>query len=336
MNYRAVACLLLVVSLLPVAGCDKASPVAPTGTILTASANPSQISLTGTSTITVVGRKPDGNPLNPGTEIRLTSDIGTITSIVTTDSSGTASTVFHADGRTGTAKIMATTGGGDAKAEVDIQVGQGSGSKPLTPLVTVSPNNIPVNGSATVTVIARNADGTPAAAGQAVLLTTNLGSLRNAQPRTNANGTATTTLDAGTQAGTATVTAIFGSSDAGTSMVTIRDAATDISVQANPSSVPSSGTGTTPITLTAFVTNSQGLALQGAPVTFSADRGTLSTTGTVFTDTTGVATNMLTLTQAQLAGASMVTVTAKTPSGNGTLLSSTTMITVTGGTAARR
>jgi hypothetical protein len=333
MNYRAVAGLLLVVSLLPVAGCDKATPVAPAGTILTISANPSQIALNGTSTITVVGRKPDGNPLNPGTEIRLTSDIGTIASIVTTDSSGTASTVFHADSRTGTAKIMASTGGGDAKAEADIQVGSGSGSKPVTPLVTVSPNNIPVNGTATVTVIARNADGTPAAAGQTVLLTTTLGSLRNSRPRTDANGTATTTLDAGTQSGTATLTAIFGSSDAATATLTIRDAATDISVQANPSSITTAG-GT--ITLTAFVTNSQGLALQGAPVTFSADRGTLSTTGTVFTDTTGVATNTLTLTQAQLTGASMVTVTAKTPSGNGTLLSSTTTITVTGGAAARR
>jgi hypothetical protein len=324
------------VSLLPVAGCDKATPVAPTGTILTISANPSQIALNGTSTITVVGRKPDGNPLNPGTEIRLSSDIGTIASIVTTDSSGAATTVFHADSRTGTAKIMATTGGGDAKAEADIQVGSGSGSKPVTPLVSVSPNNVAVNGTATVTVIARNADGTPAAAGQPVILTTTLGMLRNSQPLTDANGTATTKLDAGAQSGTATITAIFGSSDAATAMLTIRDAATDISVQANPSTVPSSGTGTTPITLTAFVTNSQGLALQGAPVTFSTDRGTLSTTGTVFTDTTGVATNMLSLTQAQINGASVVNVTAKTPSGSGALLSSSTQITVTGATATQR
>ncbi len=326
MNYRAVACLLLVVSLLPVAGCDKATPVAPSGTVLTISANPSQIALNGTSTITVVGRKPDGNPLNPGTEIRLSSDIGTIASVVTTDSSGTATTVFHADSRTGTAKVMATTGGGDAKAEADIQVGTGSGSKPVTPLVTVSPNNIPVNGSATVTVIARNADGTPAAAGQPVILTASLGTLADPRPLTDANGTATTKLDAGTQAGMSTITAIFGSSDAATTMLTIRDAATDISLQANPASITSAG-GT--ITLTAFVTNSQGLALQGAPVTFSSDRGTLSTTGTVFTDTTGVATNTLTLTQAQLTGVTSFTVTAKTPSGNGSLLSSTITITVT-------
>ncbi|HEV2845026.1 MAG TPA: hypothetical protein VG477_09290, partial [Thermoanaerobaculia bacterium] len=81
-------------SLLPAMGCDKASPVAPSGSILTISANPSQVGLNGRSTITVVGRKPDGNPLNPGTEIRLSSERGTIDSIVTTDDQGRATATF--------------------------------------------------------------------------------------------------------------------------------------------------------------------------------------------------------------------------------------------------
>ncbi len=38
--------------------------------------------------------------------------------------------------------------------------------------------------------------------------------------------------------------------------------------------------------------------MQGAPVTFESQRGTLETTGVVFTNTSGVATNTLTLTQA--------------------------------------
>src|SRR3954470_8150436 len=130
MNYRVVAGLLLVVSLLPVAGCDKATPVAPSGTVLTISANPTQIALNGTSTITVVGRKPDGNPLNPGTEIRLTAERGTISSLVTTDSNGTASATFHADGRSGAVKVSAATGSGDAKAETSVQVGQATDQKP--------------------------------------------------------------------------------------------------------------------------------------------------------------------------------------------------------------
>lgn len=318
MNYRVVALLLLVLSLLPAVGCDKATPVAPNGTILSISANPSKIGLTGRSTITVIGRKPDGNALNPGTEVRLSTDKGTLdATILQVDSRGEATTTFHGDGRSGDAKITAMTGGGMTMATTTVQVGETDSTKP-TVLVSASPSSIPVEGSATVTVIARNSDGSPVGAGQQVILTTTLGSFTNSRPRTQADGTATTTLNAGKQAGTAEITAIVGSSDAAKTQVTIRDAATDLSIQANPSTVPSTGGE---ITLTTFVANSLGQAVQGAPVTFSSERGTLETTGVVFTDTTGIATNKLTLTQSQLTGVTSFVATAKTPSGTGTLIS---------------
>jgi adhesin/invasin len=314
-------------SLLPSVGCDKATPVAPNGTTLTISANPSKIGLNGRSTITIVGRKPDGNPLNPGTEIRLTTDKGTLSdSIVTTGDGGTATVIFRADGRSGTAKITALTGGGMTMATTDIQVGESADTKPSV-LVSVSPNNLAVGETsrATVTVIARNSDGSPLA-GQQVILTSTLGSLKPERPTTGADGTATATFTAGNQAGSAEVSAIVGSSDVARTTVTIRDAATDINLQANPSAVPASG-GT--ITLTAFVTNSQGQPLQGAPVTFRSDRGTLETTGVTFTDTSGVATNRLTLAQADLPTAvNSFNVTASTPSGSGALLSDSVTVNV--------
>lgn len=337
MNYRVVACLLLVVSLLPVAGCDKATPVAPAGTVLTISANPSQIALTGTSTITVVGRKPDGNPLNPGTEIRLSSDIGTLTSIVTTDSTGTASTTFHGDGRTGLAKITATTGGGDAKAEVDVQVGQGSGSKP-TVLVSVTPSTIGLNGTAQVTVIARNADGTPVTSGRATITTT-LGTLDNPSP-TIRNGTATATLTAGNREGTATVTAIVGSSDAVTATVSIvLDAATAISVTANPASVDV--TSPKPITVTATVTDARAQAVQGALVTFQTEFGKFNDNTSVTTDANGQASKTLTVAASDIpATSTSFKVTVKTPSSTGsTFLENSTDIAIkrpSGGSATRR
>jgi hypothetical protein len=329
MNYRAVASMLFLTSLLLLAGCDKASPVAPNGTILAISANPSQIGLTGSSTITIVGRKPDGNPLNPGTEIRLSTDIGTITSVVTTNATGTATAIFQADGRTGTATITAMTGSGTTMVTTKIQVGQGPGSKPGTPLVTVSPSNIPVNGSATVTVVARNADGSPAAAGQPVILTTTLGTLRNSRPLTHADGTATTTLDAGTQAGSATVTAIFGSSDAGSATLTIRDAPTLLSLQADQTSVQRNATTT--VNLTAFVANSEGLPLQGIAVQFSASIPGLANT-VVFTDNTGQARNTLIVKPENIpSGTKTITVTAQVASGSGgSPLSSSVVITVNG------
>jgi hypothetical protein len=330
--------LLAVLVFLPVLGCDKASPVAPSGTTLSISANPSSVSLNGTSTITVIGRQPNGNPLNPGTEIIFSADKGSIDPIATIQSNGVATATFHADNRSGTARITVATGGsagggtsgggGSISASVDIQVGLASGDKP-TLIVSASPNSVPVNGTSNVTVIARNADGSPAAAGQTVILTTSLGTLSPDRPVTKSDGTATSRLNTGAQSGTATITAVLGASDAATTTVTIRDAATDISLQANPASVTSAG-GT--ITLTAFVTNSQGQALQGAPVTFETDRGTLDDSQgvVVFTTTTGTATKTLKVSQQDLVGTfTSFQVRARTPNGSGQQLVATVNITVT-------
>ncbi len=334
--------LLLLALPLGLLGCAKGNPVAPSGSTLVISADPIQIGLTGTSTITVYGRRPDGNPFLKDTEIDLTTTLGAIPAIVKTDSSGTARATLTANGQPGTATVTATTNastassssgssssgtttsGGSVTASIDVTIGAPSESKPLL-LVTVNPSNIAVQQTATVTVVARNADQTPVSAGQQVILTTSLGSLNPSRPVTDSDGVATSTMDGGSQAGTATVTAILGNSDPATATVTIRDAATDINLQANPASIPKANSQ---VTLTAFVTNSQGQPLQGAPVTFQSQRGTLSSTGVVFTDTTGVATNTLSVQQQELTNLTQFTATASTPSGSGQILEATTTIVV--------
>jgi len=175
-----------------VAGCDKATPVAPAGTVLTISANPTQIALNGTSTITVVGRKPDGNPLNPGTEIRLTAERGTIASIVTVDSSGTAITTFHADGRSGDVKVSAATGGGDAKAETSITVGNGAKTITLQPTPTTLPST---GGAVSLLAVIRDSSG-QLLPNQGVNFTTDLGTLASGgrTVTTNSQGVAKDTL----------------------------------------------------------------------------------------------------------------------------------------------
>lgn len=320
---RRLQVLALVVLALGAQACDEASPLAPPGSILIVTANPSQIGLTGSSTITALGRRADGSPLNPGTEVRFSANRGTITPVAAIDSSGSATATFHADGRSGATTITATTGGGAVSSTVDVQVGQGSDTKP-TVLLSANPSNIPVGGEATLTIIARAADNTPLGAGRTVILTTTLGTLQPSQPQTNASGIATSRLSAGIQAGTARVSALVGNSDVATADVVIRDSATDIGLQANPSTVPQSG-GT--VTLTAFVSDSQGQPLQGAPVTFQSERGTLSKT-LEFTGTTGQATVTLTLTQDQLVGVDSFTASASTPNATGQLLTSEAEITV--------
>jgi hypothetical protein len=328
--------LLAVFVLLPVLGCDKASPVAPSGTTLSVSANPSSISLNGTSTITVLGRQPNGNPLNPGTEVRFSADRGSIDPLAAIQSGGVATATFHADSRSGTVHITAATGasgtgtsgsGGTSSATVDIQVGLSSGDKP-TVILSVSPSTVPVNGTSTVTVIARNADGSPAAAGQTVILTTNLGSITPNRPLTQSDGTATATLKAGAQSGTATVSALFGSSDAASATVTIRDAAADMVLDPRSISIPSTGGD---ITFTVFVTNTQGQPFQGATVTFST-QGVRATydggTNIAITDTSGSAQKKLTFAQKDLVGVKSFTVTASTPGPTGTLISRVATVTV--------
>ena len=210
MNYRAVAYLLFLVpmlAMLAVVGCDKASPVAPSGSILAVSANPTRIALNGTSTITIIGRKPDGNPLNPGTEIHLSATLGSIPSIVTTNGSGTATATFQSNGRLGTARISAAVGTAPAgggtttdtpppstptSASIDVQVG----SVTTTIILQPTPTTLPATGgNVALLAVLRDDNGQPIA-NQGVNFTTELGTLasRGNTVMTNASGVARDTL----------------------------------------------------------------------------------------------------------------------------------------------
>lgn len=338
--------------LLPLAGCDKATPVAPNGATLAISASPSTVSLTGTSTVTVIGRRPNGSPLIPGTEIQFSTNLGSIEpSLTTTDSSGRATATFRADGRAGAATITASTNSSSstpgtgptptptpttgtsvslvtAAASVSvtttIQVGESAGTKP-TVILSASPNNIPVQDTSRITIIARNSDGSPVAAGRTVILTTTLGTVTPDRPVTGSDGTATATLHAGSQSGTATITAILGSGDAATTTVTIRDAASDIDLQPDNVTVSPSGGS---LTFRAFVTNTQGQPFQGAVVTFNSIGTFEGGSNIAFTDSSGSATKTITFTQEQLRGVTQFNVTASTPGPTGNLISDTSTVRV--------
>lgn len=209
MTYRVASTLLLFLAVFTLAGCDKATPVAPDGSILAISANPTKIALNGSSTITIIGRKPDGQPLNPGTEIRLNATNGSIPSFVTTNSSGTAVATFQSNGTPGTATITAAAGtggggtpapsttpgtgptgssGGSLSASVSIQVGTSAKSITLQPTPTSLPSN---GGQVTLLAIVRDANGQPQA-NQDVNFGTDVGTLnsRGAIVKTDANGQA--------------------------------------------------------------------------------------------------------------------------------------------------
>jgi hypothetical protein len=109
--------------------------------------------------------------------------------------------------------------------------------------------------------------------------------------------------------------------------LTIRDAATSISLQLDRQSVQSGGDAT--INLTAFVFNAQQQPVQGATVTFSSSKPSLNPITTT-TNSSGQATSILTVKAVDLATCEPITVTATTPSGTATPFSDTKTITVTG------
>lgn len=354
MKLRAYSTLLSAFLILPMlASCDKATPVAPEGAIISISSSPSQIPLDGTSVITVIGRKPDGQPLNPGTEVRFTVGTGSVSTppppqpsepavlaataagpsvepAIAEIRNGVATAVFRGGSSPGSITVTATTGGA-ITASTSVQVGATSGSKP-TLTVTANPDSVPVGGTSTITVRVRNADGTPSGAGEAVTLTSNLGSFSPARPTTNGNGIATSTFRAGEQPGSVTVRAIVGTSDEATGTLTIRDNL--ITLIAVPTSVDRSINANQTISLTARVTNSSGEPVVNAQVTFQSPVGVFQGSGiiTVSTNADGLALATLTVRPADIdpVGITTFDIIATTPSGGATPLTATQTITVTG------
>jgi hypothetical protein len=219
MNYRVVALLLTFVSLLPVAGCDKVDPVAPTGTTLTISANPAKIqSATGTSTITVVARRANGQPIIPGTQIRFSTDLGVIDAVAETDNSGVATATLRGTGRVGTAKVTATTANVAEGPTVEVEIGTSAKTIVLQPTPTTLPST---GGKVTLLAVVRDSTGQPLA-NQGVNFTTDLGTLnsRGATVTTNARGEARDTLtlseqDLSNNASSVTVSVQTAGSDGG-------------------------------------------------------------------------------------------------------------------------
>lgn len=184
-------CLYLVLAVAGLAACDKASPVAPAGTVLSITANPTQISANGTSQIRVVALRANGTPVNPGTQIRMSSNLGTIDPLVEVGEGGVALGTLRGDGRIGTAEVTATVGA-ETAATVQVQVGQAA----ATVSVQATPSSIPdTGGSATLLALVRDASGQPLP-GATVNFTTQVGTLASGGGfrTTNANGEATDRL----------------------------------------------------------------------------------------------------------------------------------------------
>jgi hypothetical protein len=289
--------LLPVLLLIPIiaAGCDKAAnPVAPSGSVINLSANPARIGPNGESTLTITGFRPDGNRLNPGTQVRLSSTLGNLSaSIVEIGSDGFTTAKLRGDGRTGDATVSAKLTTDSTESTVTVNIGA---AKPTVTII-VENNQIDPKDTTFVTFFARDENNLSVGAGEVIQVAATLGSLtvngrEVTSVTTDSAGRAVARYEAGEDAGTAKISAFMGSSDLATSDITIRDAEARLVVSYNPLSVAVNEK----VTVTAVVLNSAGRPAQGILVIFSATAdGTFAPTSQV-TGTNGQVISVFTLT----------------------------------------
>lgn len=157
------------------------------GRKLRLAANPSTITPDGNARVAILLTESSGAPAR-GASVQLTTDIGRLEdTLVTTDSAGTASTVFRPDGSTGVASISGNANGVTALVAVLVD-----GRAQLR--LRATPPSLAPNGAATITVTGTFVDGRPIPSGSRVRLATTLGTLDSADLVTNSTGVATTTL----------------------------------------------------------------------------------------------------------------------------------------------
>jgi hypothetical protein len=188
--------------------------------------------------------------------------------------------------------------------------------------LTSSATVLPFNGTTTIVGQVIEASGTPPHSGTHVTFTTTLGGIQPSDAETDASGIVRVTFAAGTQSGTATITAISGGASVGSNgavKILVGAAAVGrVNVNANPATVPSTGGSTV---ISASVLDQNGNQLATVPVSFITTAGTLSASQVV-TDANGIAqttlTTSITATVTASVGAQGSTTTTPPATGGGT------------------
>ena len=194
--------LLLLFCSLILASCDEGDSVAGGNSRLLLSANPAQISLSGTSSLTVTGTDENGQPLPDGTRVSFAVDqSGRVDPAAVELINGTGTTTYFATLSAGEITITATSGSVQAKTTVTV-----ADNIEENVFVSASPATFPTGGGTSViSAIVTDDSGQPIA-GIGVRFSTTSGTLQSggAPVDANNNGLATDVLNTDTSA---TVTA---------------------------------------------------------------------------------------------------------------------------------
>lgn len=207
-----LSALLLGAAYLTVA-CEKVPLLAPSGSTITLTSTATALPINGTADIIAQVIEASGTPPHSGTHITFTTTLGSIQPAeADTDSGGRVSVKFLAGAGSGTASIVAISGGVSASGNNAVKIAIGTAAAGRV-AVNASPTVIPSLGgssliSATVFDINGNALG-----GVPVSFSATAGTLDSVIATTDVSGTAATTLRTSQ---TATVTATVGATSSGT------------------------------------------------------------------------------------------------------------------------
>jgi hypothetical protein len=186
--------------------CDKVPLTAPTGSTITLSAHATFVPLNGTATLTATVTEPAGTPVQNGTVVTFSTNIGSIDPAEARTHNGSCTVTFRAGSISGTATVRAVSGGtaassGDGSAtqsdEIELLVGAAAASRVL---LNSSPGTVSAGGGTailTATVIDENGN---RLAGVPVTFVSSAGTLLNGTVLTDSNGEARTTLTTNTEA----------------------------------------------------------------------------------------------------------------------------------------
>jgi adhesin/invasin len=187
---RSAARFALVALLATAAACDKVALTAPTGSTVTLSVSSTSVGGNGSAEVVATVIEAGGTPVHNGTEVTFQASVGVVDPTTARTESGIARATFRANGASGTASIVAFSGGAKSEA-VEVRVGSAAAE---TVTVRANPSSVPSGGGPIqVTATVRDVGGNPLRGAQVVFSTDN-GTLSSNSAVTDESGEATVTL----------------------------------------------------------------------------------------------------------------------------------------------
>ena len=180
--------------------CDKLPLLAPQASTITLSTASTVVQANGTTEIRATVLESSGTPVQNGTTVTFTTNLGSLSPVDARTLNGVATVRFVGNGQSGTAAIKAISGGAASEA-LTLTVGAAAANAVS---VNANPTRVPASGGPSViTATVTDTSGNPVQ-GVPVTFSSTAGSLSATSANTDLNGSSVTTLTTNREA---TVTA---------------------------------------------------------------------------------------------------------------------------------